>query len=59
MRFGVLLCHERARIGLAVTKGATSSCRGLPPWWYLSGVLEVCIALKVHVRVDICPVLKG
>jgi hypothetical protein len=35
----------------------TSSCRGLPPWLYLSGVLEV--PLKVHVRAGICPMLKG
>jgi hypothetical protein len=35
----------------------TSWCRGLPPWLYLSGLLEV--PLKVHVRVGICPMLKG
>ena len=27
MRFGVLLCRERARIGLAATKGATTRMR--------------------------------
>jgi hypothetical protein len=51
MRFGVLLSRERARIGLVAAKdattrmwrqlGTTDTEPGLPPWLYLSGVLDV------------------